>query len=283
MNWNKLILIICFNVVFSQGNYQLLTIPHNFNDMFKTNQVIQSNNISFFHLMYPNEINLSSISIPLLSLIQNKSIESSSAKFYLNFNYLNYGKLIDSQNNYSFYPDEALISINQFKNYRNIDILFSVGYMISSIDIYSSSTITTNIFLSLKDIKKEILFGIKNFGYVIDSYTSHNTDLPTSIQFSFFKKFHPIGIQLNYEKRLDVNHSTFTFLSKIHFNEKVEFYLSTNSNRSDLLYGDYIDKIAIASSFGLSYNNQNNIISLGIQNLGAAGYSTSIYFEKISL
>lgn len=283
MNWNKLILILCFNFVFSQGNYQLLTIPHNFNDIFKTNQVIQSNNISFFHLMYPNEINLSSISIPLLSLIKNKSIENSSAKFYINFDYLNYGKLIDSQNNYSFYPDEALISINQFKKYRNIDILFSAGYMISSIDIYSSRTITTNIFLSLKDIKKEIFFGIKNFGYVIDSYTNHNTDLPTSIQFSFLKKFHPINIQLNYEKRLDINHSTFTFLSKIHFNEKVEFYLSTNSNRSDLLYGDYIDKMVIASSFGLSYNNQNNIISLGIQNLGAAGYSTSIYFEKISL
>ena len=63
----------------------------------------------------------------------------------------------------------------------------------------------------------------------------------------------------------------------------MKFYLSTNSNRSDLLYGDYIDKIAIASSFGLSYNNQNNIISLGMQNLGAAGYSTSIYFEKIRL
>ncbi len=64
---------------------------------------------------------------------------------------------------------------------------------------------------------------------------------------------------LNYEKRLDINHSTFTFLSKINFNEKVKFYLSTNSNRSDLLYGDYIDKIAIASSFGLSYNNQSLI------------------------
>lgn len=283
MNWNKLILILCFNIVFSQGNYQLLTIPHNFNQIFKTNQVVQNNNISFFHLMYPNEINLSSISIPLLSLIQNKSIESIAAKFYLNYNYLNYGQLIDSETNYSFYPDEALISINRFEKYNNIDILFSVGYMISSIDIYSSSAITTNIFLSFKDIKKEILLGIKNFGYVVDSYTSHNTDLPTSLQITFLRKFNPIDIQLNYEKRLDINHSTFTFLSKINFNEKVEFYLSTNSNRSDLLYGDYIDKIAIASSFGLSYNNQNNIISLGIQNLGAAGYSTSIYFEKIRL
>ena len=75
MNWNKLILIICFNIIFSQGNYQLLTIPHNFNQIFKTNQVIQSNNISFFHLMYPNEINLSSISIPLVLLIQNKYLD----------------------------------------------------------------------------------------------------------------------------------------------------------------------------------------------------------------
>ena len=278
MKLNKLILILCINALFSQGNYQLLTVPCNFNDMFKTNHFIQGDNISFFHLMYPNDINLSSVSIPF-SLLTNNPL----SKYHINFSYLNYGKLIDSQNNYSFYPDEAFISINKFKKYNNINILFSAGYMISSIDIYSSSTITTNIFISIQDIKKEILFGIKNAGYVIDGYTGYDTDLPTSFQVNFLRKFNPIAIQLNYEKRLDFNHSTFTFLSKIHFNEKLDFYLSTNTNRADLLYGDYIDKIAVATSFGLSYNNQNNVISLGMQNLGAAGYSTSIYFEKINL
>ena len=97
------------------------------------------------------------------------------------------------------------------------------------------------------------------------------------------RKFKPIEIQVNYEKRLDIDYRTYTFSSKIHFNKNIKFYLCTNSNRDDLLYGDYIDKIAVATSFGLSYNNKNNIISIGMQNLGAAGYSTGIYFEKVSL
>ena len=97
MNWNKLLLLIFFNVIFLQGNYQLLSVPHNFQDMFKGNQIIDNKNISFFHLIYPNKISLSSISFPLKSVQQKKSTELLLSKYYIDFSYLNYGQLIDSE------------------------------------------------------------------------------------------------------------------------------------------------------------------------------------------
>ena len=54
-----------------------------------------------------------------------------------------------------------------------------------------------------------------------------------------------------------------------------------NDNRSDLLYGDYITQLFVSTSFGLEYYSEKDIIGFAVQNLGAAGYSTSIFFSKV--
>ena len=281
MNWNKLVLVLVFDIIFLQGNYQLLTIPHNFNNIFKMDQCVYDKKVSFFHLIFPSDISLSSITFPRSQKRENAPLESN---IYFNFSYLNYGKLIDSGNNYSFHANEVFIKINRFKKYNaNINILYNFGYMISSIDTYSSTIVSADFLLSYRDIKKQFIIAFKNFGYIINSYISNTTDLPTLIHLTFLKTYNPIQIQLNYEKRLDIDNETYSLSSKFNFSENIQFYMSTNSNREDLLYGNYIDKLAIATSFGLSYRNKNNIISLGIQNLGAAGYATAVYFEKINL
>ena len=65
MNWNKLLLVLIFDIIFLQGNYQLLTVPHNFNNIFKIDQFAYDKKVSFFHLMFPGDIILSSITFPI--------------------------------------------------------------------------------------------------------------------------------------------------------------------------------------------------------------------------
>ena len=78
------------------------------------------------------------------------------------------------------YPDEVLIKINRLKNYtKNLNLLYSAGYMISSLDIYSSSAIIGDFFILFEDLKKQIVLGVSNFGHIIDSYTAHEMKLPT--------------------------------------------------------------------------------------------------------
>jgi hypothetical protein len=66
-------------------------------------------------------------------------------------------------------------------------------------------------------------------------------------------------------------------------NKKLTLYLSDRSNKSDLFFGDYIDKIISGTNIGLSYVKNENVISIALQNLGAAGYVTSLSFTKTIL
>ena len=161
MNWNKLLLVLAFDIIFLQGNYQLLTAPHNFNNIFKIDQCMYDKKGSFFHLIFPSDIILSSITFPISQKRGNTPLESN---IYFNFSYLNYGQLTDSENNYSFHSNEALIKINRFKKYNaNINILYNFGYLISSIDTYSSTIMSADFLFSYKDITKQVIIAFKNF------------------------------------------------------------------------------------------------------------------------
>ena len=66
-------------------------------------------------------------------------------------------------------------------------------------------------------------------------------------------------------------------------NNKLTLYLSDRSNKSDLFFGDYIDEMMSGTNIGISYIKNENILSLAFQNLGAAGYVTSLSFTKTIL
>ena len=50
-----------------------------------------------------------------------------------------------------------------------------------------------------------------------------------------------------------------------------------------LRYGDYIQKLTAGTSIGFGYYSSDNLFNLAIQDLGAAGQSTSISFSKVIL
>ena len=85
MNWNKLLLLLLCNIIFSQGNYQILTTPNNFNDIFKIGPFSDNKKSSLFYLTLPANIDLFSINIPFKKYTENPNND-----IYINFTNLNF-------------------------------------------------------------------------------------------------------------------------------------------------------------------------------------------------
>ena len=275
--------IIFISFIFSQGNYQILSTPSNFKDTFQFNEFYQDYSYSVFSSSLPSDINIFSATIS--SRLLNKN--NSQSLYFLTLKNIDYGKLIDSETNYQFGAYESAIEFNIFRdNYlEDIDFLFSIGYLKSSIDIFDSEAIyiSCNGVLPILD-DDEIIFRLENLGKVINSYSNSDINLPETASLSYMinTKF-PFSILLDYEKRLDLNNVVLYGTLYIDINSQLDLYVSTNSDRSDLFYGDYIQELTAGLRIGLSYSKSSSLFNLGFQDLGAAGYSTSFSFSKIIL
>ena len=275
--------LIFISFIFSQGNYQILSTPSNFKETFKLYEFYQDKNYSVFNSSLPSDINIFSATIS--SRLLNKI--NSHALYFLTLKNIDYGTLVDSETNYQFGAHESAIEFNIFKdNYLgDIDFLFSIGYLKSSIDMFDSEA----IYISGKGVlpildNDEIIISLENFGRVNDSYSSSTMSLPEIASFSYIinTKF-PFSILFNYENRLDLDDAVLYGTLYLDINSQLDFYVSTNSRRADLFYGDYIQEFTAGLRVGFSYSNNSNMFNLGFQDLGAAGYSTSFSFSKIIL
>ena len=275
--------LIFISFIFSQGNYQILSTPSNFKEAFKLHELYQDKSYSVFNSSLPSDVNIFSATIS--SRLLNKANYQS--LYFLTLKNIDYGKLIDSETNYQFGAYESAIEFNIFRdNYlEDIDFLFSIGYLKSSIDIFDSEA----IYMSCKGVlpilnDDEIIFRLENLGEVINSYSNSDINLPETASLSYMinTKF-PFSILLDYEKRLDLNNVVLYGTIHMDINSQLDLYVSTNSDRSDLFYGDYIQELTAGLRIGLSYSKSSNLFNLGFQDLGAAGYSTSFSFSKIIL
>ena len=122
--------------IFSQGNYQILSTPSNVKETFKLYEFYKDISYSVFNSSLPSDINIFSatISSKLLKLSDSHSF------YFLTLKNIDYGEFVDSETNYQFGAYESSIELNFFKdNYlEDIDFLFSIGYLKSSIDIFNS-------------------------------------------------------------------------------------------------------------------------------------------------
>lgn len=127
-------------------------------------------------------------------------------------------------------------------------------------------------------------FAFKNFGKVTSSYSDTNIRLPEIISLSYvINNSWPVSILFNYENRQDLNDEVLYCTLSIDINPQLDLYISNHTNKSNLFYGDYIQKLAAGTRIGLSYSNNDNVFNLGFQDLGAAGFSTSLSFSKTIL
>tara|TARA_Y100001970_G_scaffold272233_1_gene368647 strand:- start:225 stop:1082 length:858 start_codon:yes stop_codon:yes gene_type:complete len=272
--------LIIISFVFSQGNYQILSAPSNFKDIFQIHEFYQSIDYAVFNSSLPSDINIFSVKVS--SKTFNK--KNSGIPYFITLKNIDYGTLRDSETNYQFNANESAIEFGVFKeNYlQDIDFFFNIGYLKSSIDIFDSEA----IYISCKGVlpildDDEIIFGVDNIGTVTDSYSGSNISLPETTTLSYMiNTKYPFSILFSYQNRLDLNEDIFYGTLHMEINPQLDAYIATNSNRSDLFYGDYIQELTAGLRIGFSYSSNSNIFNLGFQNLGAAGYSTSFSFSK---
>ena len=122
-----------------------------------------SKDYMIFHSSLPSGINIFSATASS-RLLKNQALEN---LYFITLKNINYGTLIDNVTNYSFGANESLIKASVLKKgfYNNTDLMFSVGYLNSSIDIFDSEAIyidlksTSQVFeddsiiLSLENLK----------------------------------------------------------------------------------------------------------------------------------
>ena len=282
---NKLFpIVLAFSFILSQGNYQILSTPSNFNNVFKMSEFYASKDYMIFHSSLPSGINIFSATASS-RLLKNQALEN---LYFITLKNINYGTLIDNVTNYSFGANESLIKASVLKKgfCNNTDLMFSVGYLNSSIDIFDSEA----IYIDLKSTSQvfeddSIILSLENFGKVTNVYHDDNISLPETISISYLLNYQYLGfsVLINYEKRQDLDSSILHGTINMKVNKNLDLYISTHSDRSDLFYGDYIQKLTAGTSIGFGYYSGDNLFNLAIQDLGAAGQSTSVSFSKVIL
>ena len=275
----KLLLIATISCIFSQANYQILSVESNFKNIFEIEEFYDNYNYSVFNSLFPNDINLFTFT---LSLKENKNYN-----FWVTLKNLDYGEFRDSDNDYTFKAKESLIQFSLSKKNTIIDkAIVSINYLRSTIDEYYSEAIGLDLLTLLKITDDHYLnIGLKNYGKIIKSYSNTNIDLPKSINLSYnFKKpKYPFSLIASYKKRIDTKENFTQITLGLKLNENLTLYVSDRGNKSSLFFGDYIDKIIAGTNIGLSYVKNEKNLSIALQNLGASGYVTSLSFTKTIL
>ena len=273
----KIALIISIiSFIFSQANYQILSTPSNFKNIFELEDFYDNYHYSVFNSLYPNDINLFAFTI--------SAKKTKSSEIFITLKNLNYGEFNDNESNYSFGANESLIQFSLLKKeYIANRIMLNINYLKSKIDTYQSDLISVDL-LTLVRFQSNHYFNIafKNYGKIINSYSSTKIQLPKAINISYnFKKNEfPFSLIACYKKRLDVEENLIQVTLGIKLNSQLDLYISNRNNKSDLFFGEYIDKMMAGTNVGIVYSKNQNNLNLAFQNLGAAGYVTSFSFTK---
>ena len=104
----KIALIISIiSFIFSQANYQILSTPSNFKNIFEVEDFYDNYNYSVFNSLYPNDINLFAFTI--------SAKKTQNSEIFITLKNLNYGEFNDNESNYSFGANESLIQFSLLK------------------------------------------------------------------------------------------------------------------------------------------------------------------------
>jgi len=260
------------------GGFQIKTIPEN-SFFLATNKgmsatkfkLYKKNTIDINFLKFPQTINF-------LKLTYNE----------FSFAFLDYGILTNQINNQiidKFHAYEADFQYSFHKPIMNKFLLnANIGISYSKIGFVDAYALTSKIKATTSILKKNtnLAILINNLGIVIDDYTNIKTELPLELQFGITHKIYKTNILLAYDLIyqpiiLDKKHIIniqFPIGKIIKLNFSSSNYqkkLSFPNNQNDLFYG---------LGLGLSIKSESINTSIGVNSLGAAGFSYGISFKK---
>jgi len=275
--------IVLINLIFSQGNFQILKIPSNTRLLALSNSGQALNN--FVNSYNPASIKVTNKNFNIhshiypLGIFYTKSeviIPKNKSIYSFEYSNLNYGKFKDANINYTFNCSEFL-----FKSSMKTEILdkfslgASLGYTINKI----STEFSHALFISLgaraqmDNPKLGLGFSINNIGKIIKNFGDTKEALPISINFSTFyqPKYFPGILCMDFyqEKNLQIR-SGVEF--KVNNNLSLRLGNSTNTLKLIDSYSSYFSGL----SMGAGIQVKNWDIDLGFYNLETAGIISGI-------
>jgi len=283
-NFKKYILFkILLSFLLSNGSYQGLLLPINSymllnssdSYFFVKSKILKDDKypkISSNLILLPQDINISSF---------NYSYNLSNAYLESNFTIIDYGDFIDSESEYKFSSKDLIFSNKVlFKINRDLYSSSELRYINTNIDIYDAHALTMdlNLYYQFNDL---ILTGfIKNYGFVINDYTSYEEDLPQSHGFNLnYKPKNLNSILSIYYQSFD-SYSEFNIYNEIFFKNS-SIGLGYSSIATGLYEGDFNYDFFTGLSLGFSTYYNNFLLNIGVKNLGSAGLVNSISLIKL--
>ena len=280
---NFFIILFLLQIIFCESTYNALELSSNATSHSLHNGAVASktkylnvNPASIF--IEHNQFEISQLLLPSDILSSNVSYTWMHKKMinFLKINSVNYGKLKDDFNKTEFRANDIFFEIGQKIEYKElISFGYSIGYLNSSIDQYSSSGIFSNIGLRMDVFNKRLSIGatLNNIGFQLRSYIKNNEFLPTSMRYgiSFKPLYFPAYVYIDFIKYINYENTKLQIGLDFNIKNQFNFRISTINNRHDLNTNQYYKDIFNNFSFGLGLKIKNKNINLSLQNMGPAG------------
>ena len=266
-------IIIIFNIIISQAQYQIIQLPNN------TLELVSNNSISIIENFNTNKLS-SSFSTTLINYPANINLFNVKINQF-SLSILNYGILEDKFNNESlktFTANEYYLQylINKKLN-NNISLYYSIGTIYSQIYNYNSIALTSSLKIN-KYFKKNnlsISFAINNVGVVLKKYSVANVNLPIEYQFAF--GYYLKNIKMGYD--VIYNYKDYNILHilslKLNIIKNINIILSNTNSSKKLSNENHLNYLS-GFSGGINFTINNTNINMGFLNLGPAGLATSM-------
>ena len=279
-------ILFLLELIFSQGNFQILNIPsstrmlslsnagHAMNHLvgsYSPSSInVEDKNINFHSHLYPAEI-----------LYLNTEAVLPINKYIFSFSYanLNYGEFKDAESNYLFNSSEFLFRGNiKTQIINKISIGSSIGYGINKISNEFSHALFISLGFRTQLDNPRFGFGISvnNAGRIIKNFTDIKEELPASLNISTFysPKYFPGTLLFDISKFNTLDYLQIKGGIEIEINDYLFFRIGNSSNAFDLsdAYSSYFS--GLSSGLGLATKNWN--IDFGVFNLENAGIVTGI-------
>tara|TARA_Y100001970_G_scaffold132575_1_gene163623 strand:- start:11112 stop:11933 length:822 start_codon:yes stop_codon:yes gene_type:complete len=267
----KLLVLIFFNLLVSQAEYQVLTTPKNIVEL--------STNRSIPYLENDSKYTFSLIQYPADIKMYNFRIENYSVSI------LDYGIFEDRfyDTLYKTFTAQEILA-EYFYNYKIQNLKFGIttGLYYSRIYDYTALGINNSFNLNFlfNKINSSLGLSVENIGYMLKQYTAYNTKTPLKYRFLFKKNFNFFIIEYNllYSKNNhDYQHILYLELL---LSDKVKLRLSNTNYLRDLFVEDNDYNFLSGLGMGVSLDLQPISIDIGYMNLGISGvaYGVSLHF-----
>ena len=282
----KIILFILLGLLFSQSEYQILTVPKNIFELSSNNGL--SSKISLNNYSNPSSLNVNK-NVYAFSLIQYPAgitMYHLAIKNY-RLSILDYGLLKDQIHNTvnsEFTANEVLFEYYYNYNVRNIRLGLSIGSFYSNIETYNSFGFISSFGLNSYYKKIDSYFGlsIENLGYIFKSYTAYNLKIPLQYRMNFMKNLSSLVISYDLLFFKNDQHIKHIICFEFNINKKINLKISNSNYLKEMIVEENDFKLLSGIGLGINAKLNSIIFDIGFLNLGIAGwgYGISVNFIK---